>query len=188
MSSNKPLDRRTFLGTAGVIAAGVTVAARGDDRPAVREPRATSGDVLVEPNWDERLTLHVGPDNRLLIQEGSQLSLTEVATGREYRSFVQQSAAGKSVSCGSPAVHPGGRLLVVSGSDRRTRVLDLETGEELTTQVDEIRAGYTAAIAAWQDELDAGCRGRRIDRVTMTTDQPLEQALYEYLTRRSQLF
>jgi hypothetical protein len=55
-------DRRTFLAAAGAIAAGVTVAARADDRPAVREPRATSGDVRVGPNWDERLTLHVGPD------------------------------------------------------------------------------------------------------------------------------
>jgi uncharacterized protein (DUF58 family) len=70
----------------------------------------------------------------------------------------------------------------------QVRFRDLETGEELTTQVEEIRAGYKAAIAAWQEELDAGCRGRRIDRVTMTTDQPLERALYEYLTRRSQLF
>jgi uncharacterized protein (DUF58 family) len=70
----------------------------------------------------------------------------------------------------------------------QVRFLDLETGEELTTQVEEIRAGYTGAIAAWETELDAGCRGREIDRVTMTTDTPLERALYEYLTRRSQLY
>ncbi len=70
----------------------------------------------------------------------------------------------------------------------QVRFCDLETGDELTTQVDEIRAGYTAAIAAWQSELDAGCRGREIDRVAMTTDQPLERALYEYLTKRSQLY
>ena len=70
----------------------------------------------------------------------------------------------------------------------QVRFHDLETGDELTTQVEEIRADYTAAIAAWQTELDAGCRGREIDTVAMTTDQPLERALYEYLTRRSQLF
>ncbi len=72
--------------------------------------------------------------------------------------------------------------------DGQVRFYDLETGDELTTQVEEIRAGYTAAINAWQTELDAGCRGRAIDRVTMTTDQPLERALYDYLTRRSQLY
>jgi len=70
----------------------------------------------------------------------------------------------------------------------QVRFHDLETGDELTTQVDEIRAAYVAAISAWQAELDAGCRGREIDRVAMTTDQPLERALYEYLTKRSQLY
>jgi uncharacterized protein (DUF58 family) len=70
----------------------------------------------------------------------------------------------------------------------QVRFHDLETGEELTTQVDEIRAAYKAAIAAWETELDAGCRGRQIDRVTMTTDEPLERALHAYLTSRSQLY
>jgi uncharacterized protein (DUF58 family) len=65
---------------------------------------------------------------------------------------------------------------------------DLETAEELTTHVDEIRAGYNAAIAAWESALDEGCRGRAIDRVTVTTDQALERALYDYLTKRSQLY
>src|SRR5438093_8212822 len=31
-----------------------------DGRPNVTSPRATSGDVAVEPNWDERLTISVG--------------------------------------------------------------------------------------------------------------------------------
>ena len=70
----------------------------------------------------------------------------------------------------------------------QVRFHDLETGEELTTQVDEIRAAYSSAIAAWQTELDAGCRGREIDRVTVTTEEPLERALYDYLTRRAQLY
>jgi uncharacterized protein (DUF58 family) len=70
----------------------------------------------------------------------------------------------------------------------QVRFHDLETGEELTTQVDEIRAGYAAAIAAWETDLDAGCQGREIDKVAMTTDQPLERALQGYLTARSQLY
>jgi uncharacterized protein (DUF58 family) len=70
----------------------------------------------------------------------------------------------------------------------QVRFQDLETGEELSTQVEEIRADYSRAIADWERELDSGCQGREIDRVTMTTDRPLERALYEYLTRRSQLY
>jgi uncharacterized protein (DUF58 family) len=72
--------------------------------------------------------------------------------------------------------------------DGQVRFHDLETGEELTTQVEEIRAGYRAAIAEWLTELDACCRGREIDRITMTTAEPLERALHAYLTRRSQLY
>ena len=56
------------------------------------------------------------------------------------------------------------------------------------THVDEIKAGYQAAIAAWETTLDEGCRGREIDRVLVTTDQPLERALFDYLTKRSQLY
>jgi uncharacterized protein (DUF58 family) len=70
----------------------------------------------------------------------------------------------------------------------QVRFHDLETGEELTTQVEEIRADYRAAIADWLTELDTGCQGREIDRLTMTTDEPLERALHAYLTRRSQLY
>jgi hypothetical protein len=77
------------------------------------------------------------------------------------------------------------RGLPVSG---QVRFHDLETGEELTTQTDEIRSLYKQAIEGWERELDSGLRGRSVDRVLLTTDTPLEQALFEYLTRRSQLF
>jgi len=70
----------------------------------------------------------------------------------------------------------------------QVRFRDLETGDELTTQVDEIRADYESAIASWQSELDEGLGVRGIDRVSLTTDQPLEQALFSYLTKRSQLY
>jgi uncharacterized protein (DUF58 family) len=70
----------------------------------------------------------------------------------------------------------------------QVRFRDLETGEELTTQTDEIRPLYEKALLAWQRELDLGLRGRSVDRVLLTTDRPLELALFEYLTRRSQLF
>jgi uncharacterized protein (DUF58 family) len=70
----------------------------------------------------------------------------------------------------------------------QVRFHDLETGEELTTQTDEIRRLYEQALVGWQRELDDGLRGRSVDRVLLLTDKPLEQALFEYLSRRSQLF
>lgn len=58
-------DRRQFLAAAGVglfshyaATAGKLAAA---ERPPVTAPRATSGDTAVEPKWEERLTITVGP-------------------------------------------------------------------------------------------------------------------------------
>jgi hypothetical protein len=43
-------------------ASGAAVAlARADDRPEVTKPRATSGDAAIEPDWQQRLTITVGP-------------------------------------------------------------------------------------------------------------------------------
>ncbi len=59
------LTRRNVLKlSAGLFVAG---SAAGNilaaERPAVVNPRATSGDAVAEPNWDERLTVTVGPGN-----------------------------------------------------------------------------------------------------------------------------
>src|SRR5262245_50027110 len=44
------------LFVAGELARGL----RAEDRPAVVNPRATSGDAVAEPDWEERLTMTVG--------------------------------------------------------------------------------------------------------------------------------
>lgn len=62
---------------------------------------------------------------------------------------------------------------------------DLETGEEVVTHADEVRAAYESAVAGWFQALDDGCRGREIDRVILATDEPLDRALYDYLVKRS---
>jgi hypothetical protein len=62
-------DRRTFLGTAGAVVAAAAAednSTRAADPPPVRDPRATSGD-LVGPAWEERLTLTVGTEKGDLI-------------------------------------------------------------------------------------------------------------------------
>ncbi|RPI88310.1 MAG: right-handed parallel beta-helix repeat-containing protein [Planctomycetaceae bacterium] len=57
------LSRRDALKCSAAALAGWIAPASGDDqgRPAVDNPRATSGDDVHEPNWEERLTLTVGP-------------------------------------------------------------------------------------------------------------------------------
>jgi uncharacterized protein (DUF58 family) len=74
------------------------------------------------------------------------------------------------------------RWLPVDGS---VRFHDLETGEELVTEADAIRPGYEAAVGRWLEGLEQGCRTREIERVVLTTDDPLARALSDYLARRA---
>jgi hypothetical protein len=61
-----PLSRRRFLQSSSLLALAST-SLLAEDPPPVTEPRATSGDVVHEPNWDERLTITVGPDKAQLV-------------------------------------------------------------------------------------------------------------------------
>jgi uncharacterized protein (DUF58 family) len=65
------------------------------------------------------------------------------------------------------------------------RFRDLETGETLTTVSEGVREGYRAAIQGWLAELHAACLSRGIDRVELTTNDPLDRALLDYFMRRS---
>lgn len=64
MSRPLALPRRRFLQfTASLPFSGLFAG----ERPAVTNPRATSGDTASEPNWDERLTVTVGPKDADLV-------------------------------------------------------------------------------------------------------------------------
>jgi hypothetical protein len=60
--------RRDFLSVAPAVLAGSLLAERAgaEERPAVTNPRATAGDA-VEPKWDSRLTITVGPQKADLV-------------------------------------------------------------------------------------------------------------------------
>jgi len=67
------------------------------------------------------------------------------------------------------------------------RFRDLETEEEVIVRVEGIREEYRRAVDQWRSKLEAECRERLVDRIELRTDQPLDQALVDYLVRRSQL-
>jgi uncharacterized protein (DUF58 family) len=67
------------------------------------------------------------------------------------------------------------------------RFRDLETGETLTTLSEAVRDGYRKAVGQWLTELDRACISRGIDRVELTTNDPLDKALMDYFLRRSKL-
>lgn len=81
------------------------------------------------------------------------------------------------------SLDPLERRLPVEGA---IRFHDLETGEELVAQADEVRLAYQAEITRWFDSLEQGCRSREVERVVLTTDEPLDHGLYDYLARRAQ--
>jgi uncharacterized protein (DUF58 family) len=70
--------------------------------------------------------------------------------------------------------------------DGHVRFRELETGAELVTEAGQLRAAYAEAIENWLAELNQGCQVRGIDHVALTTDEPLDRALYDYLARRAQ--
>ncbi len=67
------------------------------------------------------------------------------------------------------------------------RFRDLETGETLTTLSDGIRDSYRRAVREWLTDLQRECLTRGIDRVELTTNDPLDAALLDYFERRSRL-
>src|SRR5437879_2538726 len=61
-------QRRQFLATAGALVTGAVGAnlARAEDLPKNTEPRAIFGDAA-EPDWDQRVTITVGPKDADLV-------------------------------------------------------------------------------------------------------------------------
>ena len=70
----------------------------------------------------------------------------------------------------------------------RIQFVDLETGEEVTTDVEGMWAGYQRRVDGWCEQVETECLNRGIDRVELTTDQPVDKALLDYLVQRARSF
>lgn len=64
---------------------------------------------------------------------------------------------------------------------------DLETGEELTTQPEQIKQSYRKAVEEFCATIKKGCYAQNIDYVRITTDMPFDNALREYLVKRQSI-
>jgi uncharacterized protein (DUF58 family) len=69
--------------------------------------------------------------------------------------------------------------------DGNIRFRDLESGETLTTQAEGVREAYKKAVDEWRQALELECRKRAIDRIELTTDDPPDRALLDYLVKRA---
>jgi uncharacterized protein (DUF58 family) len=72
--------------------------------------------------------------------------------------------------------------------DGQIRFRDLETGEMLTTRAEAVRDVYRQAVDAWRQAIELECRRRAIDRIELTTEEPPDRALLDYLVRRARTF
>ena len=69
----------------------------------------------------------------------------------------------------------------------RTKFVDMETGEEITTEPWHIRSNYKDLISKKQKYFKTKCRENLIDYFPIVTDQSLGLCLTEYLRKRKNL-
>ncbi len=72
--------------------------------------------------------------------------------------------------------------------DKSAQFVDMETGEEMHVIPDFLRQEYLKLIRAQISTFETECQKDRMDYMLIDTSQPLDQALFTYLARRSQLY
>ena len=70
--------------------------------------------------------------------------------------------------------------------DERTKFIDLETSEEITTDPWHIKRDYTKKITNFCNSLKKQCNKNKVDYSLLRTDYPIELALFDYLLKRRQ--
>jgi hypothetical protein len=89
------------------------------------------------------------------------------------------------------------RLLQIytSGAAKYTTHRDATRREKVELQrepvyvwTNPIRHACPGAVDDWRQEIELECRNRAIDRIELTTEEPPDQALLDYLVRRAQKF
>jgi uncharacterized protein (DUF58 family) len=101
------------------------------------------------------------------------------------------------IECLDHFKHTGHELLVLQildpveqhlDANGSVRLVDLETGQQLVTQPEDLRERYQEAINTWLADLRQRCVGRDISLETFNTSDRLDQALTRYLAARSELY
>jgi uncharacterized protein (DUF58 family) len=71
--------------------------------------------------------------------------------------------------------------------EREAVYVDMESGERVTTRPQELRPDYRARVGEWRDRIRQYCIEKNAGYVPLTTDQPYDRALLEYLSKRARL-
>ena len=165
--------RRDFLSAAPAVLAGSLIVrpVLGEERPTVSNPRATAGDV-VEPNWESRLTLTVGPNKADLV--GADEKVIQAGVN-------------------SLAAQGGGTLHVLPGTYRLRNAVSLRTGvrilgsgpDSVLLKAPEAKTNLAEDSMAWEQEVTlADASGFEVgDGVCLRVDNVWHQG--HFVIRRS---
>jgi hypothetical protein len=69
----------------------------------------------------------------------------------------------------------------------RREKIELQRGP-VYVWTDPVRQAYRRAVDDWRQEIELECRKRAIDRIELTTEEPPDKALLDYLVRRAKTF
>jgi hypothetical protein len=72
--------------------------------------------------------------------------------------------------------------------DKSAQFVDMETGDKMHVIPEYLRQEYLRLIRNQVAAFETECQKDRMDYMLIDTSQPLDQALYTYLVRRSQLY
>ena len=70
-------------------------------------------------------------------------------------------------------------------SGKQDPLEDSETAEQLPVLPDVVANGYRARLTGHVEALRRTCAANRVDYEQVTTDQPLDFALFSFLSRRA---
>lgn len=84
-------------------------------------------------------------------------------------------------------VHDGQHELALDFQNRPYEFVDMETGDRLKLQPQQVREQYVARMSAFQQEVENRCHQYGIDRELVDLSQPVEAVLHSFLLKRNRL-
>lgn len=81
----------------------------------------------------------------------------------------------------------GGREVAFDFDNRPYEFVDMETGERLKLQPNQVKDVYINKMEAFRKEIENKCHQYHIDMVPVDLSQPVEQVLYSFLLKRNKM-
>ncbi len=84
-------------------------------------------------------------------------------------------------------VMEGAREVAFDFDNRPYEFVDMETGERLKLQPNQVKDAYISKMEAFRKEIENKCYQYHIDMVSVDLSQPVEQVLYSFLLKRNKM-